>query len=325
MDLKYNKRYILGILLITIIFGVFSLISMSRLFNGEVKEEVKKTDYMLMLEEEYKDIEFNKSDDFSNFALISDEMVVEPIKYKNYLKPCFDFIIEGDGVVITKPLAKDFYDFNLKQGMKIVKINDQTLSGKSYFEILELLYSNILDEEKTFVTADNTSILYQYQVYNNKLEYNEESNVLYVYNLDEITIKAIHEIYLAHPDMKIDLSMATVSSFDGVKNFISLFYSGKELLFNKPEGVYGSTKGRKILEMTFILGENNDEGINFILTTILRLNSSIKVLKNINDTTNLNLNTTSFKALKVLKSANYTIYIKNYHVESLTNLPGDLM
>ena len=37
---------------------------MSRLFNGEVKEEVKKTDYMLMLEEEYKDIEFNKSDDF---------------------------------------------------------------------------------------------------------------------------------------------------------------------------------------------------------------------------------------------------------------------
>ena len=209
--------------------------------------------------------------------------------------------------------------------MKITKINDEVLSGKTYFEILDLLYSNKLGVKKEFVTSDNLTIMYEYRVYNNKYEYKEEENVLYIYNLDEITVKAIYEIYLLHPDLVIDLSMATISYYESIKDFVSLFYSGKELLFSKPEGVYGSTKGRKILDTTIVLGDNNDSGINFMLTAITKLNSNINVLKDTTSNQTSLLNVTSFKAVKILQSSNYTIYLKKYVVETSLSLNGDVM
>ena len=67
MDLKYNKRYIIGILVITVIFGSFFFISMSRMLENK-PTPIKKTDYMVMLEQEYENVEFNKEDDFWNFV-----------------------------------------------------------------------------------------------------------------------------------------------------------------------------------------------------------------------------------------------------------------
>ena len=148
MDLKNNKRGIIGLLIITVIVGFLAVVAVSRMDFG-IKDDgkINKTDYMLLLEKELE-IEFNSEDDFTNFATINYDLVVEPTKYKYYYKPCFDFIIVADGVIITNKLSKEFDDFGFETGMKITKINDSVLAGKTYFEILDLLYSKNLDDVK---------------------------------------------------------------------------------------------------------------------------------------------------------------------------------
>ena len=174
--------------------------------------------------------------------------------------------------------------------------------------MLELIYSKTEKEIKKFTFSNNTTIDYEYKYYENKMLYDEELNVLSVYNFDEITTKAIHETVVAHPDLTLDLTNATVTTLDGIVNFVSLFSKKNEVLFNTPQNIIGQN-GRKISELNIVVGNNNDEGILFALTSVNRINQNIKIDKT-------NLNTTSFYALKVLKSMDYTIYIKNALLEA---------
>ena len=285
--------------------------------NGE-EEKLKKTDYVLLLEKELE-IDLTSEDDFTNFESIDFEMVVEPTKYQNYYKPCFDFVIVRDGVILTNRLTKEFDSIGFKTGMKIVKINDEVLLGKSYFEILDLIYSKKLDETRKFIFSDGTEITYQYQNYYSSLEYNEIENKLYVYNLDNLTPRSIHDIVTEHEDLTLDLSMATVTTYEGIVNFLSLFSNKDEVLFKTPENIIGQP-GRKINNLNIVVKDNTDEGILFALTCIKTLNSNITIDKT-------DLNTTQFYVLKIAKSANYTIYLKNYllQAKSASNNNGEVL
>ena len=315
MDLKNNKRSIIGLLIITVIVGFLAVVAVSRMDFG-IKDDgkIKKTDYMLLLEKELE-IEFNSEDDFVNFATINYDLVVEPTKYKYYYKPCFDFVIVSDGVIITNQLSKEFDEFGFEAGMKITKINDSVLAGKTYFEILDLLYSKKLDDEKEFTLSDGTKITYKYQNYYSTYEYNVEENTLYLYNLDNLTAKGIYDLVNTYKDVKLDLSKATVTTYDGVVNFLSLFSYKNEVLFKTPEGVIGQ-KGRKIDSININVKDNNDEGILFVLTCIKNLNSNINIDKK-------DLNTTKFYALKELEGSSCTVYLKNYLLETNSNSSGE--
>ena len=307
MDSKNNKRYILGILIMTIIFGVFAILAVGKLFNDQEQDKpLVKTDYILMLESELN-ISLDSEDDFTNFDNVVYAVLVEPTKYQYYYKPCFEFKIVSDGVVIKNGLAKDFSVLGLQEGMKITKVNDQTLSGKSYFEILELIYSKTENEVKVFTFQDETTINYEYKYYENKMSYDQDKNILYVYNLDEVTIKAVHEMVMQHPDLTLDLSEATVTTFEGVVNFISLFSDKNEVLFNSPLII--GQNNRKINELNIVVGNNDDRGVLFSLTCISRINKNIVI-----DRTSLNI--TTFYVAKVLVSQDYTIYLKNILLEA---------
>ncbi len=311
MDFKDKKRSVVGILILTVIFALVSIFSVSDMFSGiKTEEKLKKTDYMLLLENELE-IEFNSEDDFINFDLVNYEMVVEPTKYQYYYKPCFDFVIERDGVVITNRLSEEFDILGLKTGLKITKIGEEVLAGKGYFEILELLYSKEENEIKEFTFSDNSKISYEYKNYYSTYLYEEENNVLTLYNLDNLTTKAVYDLVTSYEDVTLDLSKASVTTYDGVVNFLSLFSSKDEVLFQTPEGVIGQ-KGRKIDSLNIIVKDNTDNGILFVLTTIKTLNSNIKIDKT-------DLNTTHFFTVNKLRSANYTIYLKNYLLQTKTN------
>jgi hypothetical protein len=285
MDFK-NKRNVLGILIITIIFGALSLVSVLKLFNNDNQDKpLVKKDYVLMLEEELN-ITLDSEDDFVNFSNVPFDILVEPTKYQYYYKPCFDFVIVSDGVIIKNGLAKEFNSLGFKSGMKITEVNEETLFGKSYFEILELIYSKTEKEVKKFYFSDGTIIDYEYKYYENKAYYDEENNIYYVYNLDEITPKAIHEMVELHPDLTLDLSNSTVTTFGGVIDFISLFSKKNEVLFKIPENIIGQNN-RKISELKINVGDNQDAGILFALTNISRINPNIKIDKT-------DLNTTIF-------------------------------
>ena len=315
MDLKNNKRGIIGLLIITVIVGFLAVVAVSRIDIG-IKDDgkIKKTDYMLLLEKELE-IEFNSEDDFTNFATINYDLVVEPTKYKYYYKPCFDFIIVADGVIITNKLSKEFDDFGFETGMKITKINDSVLAGKTYFEILDLLYSKNLDDVKEFTLSNGTKISYKYQNYYSTYEYNVEENTLYLYNLDNLTAKGIYDLVNTYEDVSLDLSKASVTTYDGVVNFLSLFSDKNEVLFKTPEGVIGQ-KGRKIDIININVKDNNDEGILFILTCIKNLNSNINIDKK-------DLNTTKFYTLNELEGSSCTVYLKNYLLETKSSSSGE--
>ena len=324
MDLKTNKRNIIGILIITLIFGAFFLISFFRMNDGnDKKEEIVNKDYVELFKEKL-DIEFNSENDFINFSSVGKELIVEPTKYKYYFKPCFDFVIEEDGIKITNSLAKEFYDLGFEIGMKITAINDESIKGKDYFQIFELIYAKNYEEKKIFTINGQTTIEYTYAAYNNRYDYDAEKNVLSIYDLDVANQEVIYDFYSKNNEMVLDLSKATLNTFDGIRNFVSLFSMGKEPIFKTPEGIKGHL-GRKINQLTIVLGKNIDDGVHFALTTINKINSNIKIVENINDSNNITLSTTIFNGLNVINSSSYTIYIKNFLMETKSSSSGDIL
>ena len=112
---------------------------------------------------------------------------------------------------------------------------------------------------------------------------------------------------MQHPDLTLDLSEATVTTFEGVVNFISLFSDKNEVLFNSPLII--GQNNRKINELNIVVGNNDDRGVLFSLTCISRINKNIVI-----DRTSLNI--TTFYVAKVLVSQDYTIYLKNILLEA---------
>ena len=123
--------------------------------------------------------------------------------------------------------------------MKITKINNIELSGKDYFEILNLIYTNELNKESIFTIENYGEITYKYTSSVDKLYYDADTNVLSFYNLDEISLKTYHKYYKDNPNLIIDLSNATVNTLEGISNFVSLYSTGNEILFKTPENIKG--------------------------------------------------------------------------------------
>lgn len=301
-----KSRGIIGILIITVVFLGLSIVSLSGLFNNMgTGSTTTKKEYFTKLESELN-ITFESDDEFANFSLVEYELFVEPTKYKNHYKPCFNFVITDSGVVVKNALSKEYYDNNFKSGMLITHINDIELKGKGYFEILELLYS-ISKVEKTFKLDTLEEIKYTYGPVTDRLYYDEVENRLYVYNLDKITQKAIYDYATNNPNMILDLSMATINTYDGLYDFVSLFVSSDELLFLTPEGIYAKDNFRKIAGANIYLGDNTDNGVLFAITTIKRFNKNV--------TSSVEVKTTEFYALNTLSITGYNIYLKNIKVE----------
>ena len=322
MDLKTSKRNVIGILIITLIFGIFSVISLSKMFNNTGDDYLIKSDYITALETELG-IELNQEDDFANFALIEDEMLIIPAKYQYYFKPCFDFVIAKDGVFITNRLAKEFDELGFEVGMKITQVDSVALEGKGYFEILELMLAKNIGDKKTFTHSEG-QIEYTYKGYNDRYEYNEEENILYIYNLDNVSRETIHEVYSSNPNVAIDLSMATVNTYEGVRNFVSMFAADREVLFAIPENVIATTP-RKISDVSIVLGDNEDDGILFALTAIKSYKANVKIVKNLTDESEVFVNQTVFNALNPLSSSTYTIYLKNNTMKTkVVEVNGDV-
>lgn len=309
MDLKTSKRNIIGVLIITVIFAIFSFISISNMMkDGGNKDIIVKSDYIALLEKEYNK-EFLDGTDFEILSQINEEVLVVPTKYKYYFEPCFNFVVVSDGVIITKRLAKEFDELGFTEGMKITKVNDVLLEGKNYFEILDLMYAKNYEEEKVFHHAGG-EIKYTYKAYDNRFSYDEENNTLHIYNLDNVLRETIHEIYLSNPDLVIDLSMATVNTFEGIEQFVSMFSGDREVLFQTPENIISYTP-RKISDVKLVLGENNDDGILFALTAIRSFKANVKIVKNAIDVEEIIVNKTTFNAMKILSNSAYNIYLKN--------------
>ena len=313
MDLN-KKRSILGILIITLICGALSVVSALKMFEDrDTEEKLQKQSYILLLEKELG-TDFKSENDFENFAEVGFEMNVIPTAYQYYIKPCFDFKIVEDGVIITNRLAKEFDEFGFKVNDKIVEIDDQKLKGKTYFEITELILAKSDKTIKIFTFSDGRKVEYTYikynnQNYNDRVEYDEYTNTLFVYNLDNITTRSIYDRVKEQTNITLDLSKATVTTLEGIVNFISLFSNKEAVLFKTPENIIGQ-KNRKINELNIVVGDNNDNGILFALTSISRLNSNIKI-----DRTDLN--TTKFYAVKRLASSTYIINLKNVLIEAV--------
>lgn len=310
MDSNDKKRKVLAIVIFTVIFGALSIFAVTNLFkNGPTKqeeEEVTKKNYIEMLEMDTGKTLSNEND-FADFAAVGYEMVVIPTEYQYYTKPCFDFVIEEDGVRITNRLAKEFDVYGFVRGDKIVKINDSELKGKTYFEILELIYSKQYGAVRKFTLSNGREINYTYENTKTKIEYNNETRVLTIYNLDEISTKAIHDYLVEEPNLTLDLSKATVNTLDGLVNFLSLFSSKNQVLFLTPENIVGQNNRKILKPLNIVVGNNVDEGILFALTAIKTINPSVAIDR-------LGLNTTSFKVVKKLISADYIISMKSFVV-----------
>ena len=313
MASKFLNRNVIGILVITIIFGVLSAITLSRMYgNLPNKEEEVKKDYIVLLEETLK-ISLEGKNDFENLSSIGYDTVIEPVKYKNHYKPCFGFTIVEDGVIIKNAKSKDCYDYGFSHGQKITHINGEELKGKEYFDILDLLYATT-NVEKTF-TVDGEEVKYTYGTLNDRIYFDQKENRLYIYNLDKITQKAIHDYCLQYENLVLDLSMASVDTFDGIYEFVSLFVDSDKTLFVSPENIKAKDNGRKISDITIDVGENTNSGVLFALTTISKYNSNL----NISTFTPVN----SFYSMDKISNSKYTIYIYSAELKLVNTTPNE--
>lgn len=304
MDSNNKKRFTVAIAIFTLIFAgfaVFSIFNLSSSFD-KVEDEEEKADYILALEEKLN-ITMTGKDDFTDFKQIGYEMVIVPEKLQYYIRPCFDFVIERDGVVITNRQGKAFDTYNLKNGMKITKINDNVLLGKTYFEILELVYALNTDTVKRFTFADGSFIDYHYENDNSNYEYDKNTNTLSLFNLDKLTVKAIYDQISTYENVTLDLSKANFKKYETVVNFLSLFSESDETLLRFPANVIGQ-KNRKFNTLNITADNTNNSDILFLLTAIHAINEDVKINQ-------LDLKTEEFYAEEIIEIPGYTIYLKD--------------
>lgn len=308
MDSNNKKRIVAAIGVFTLIFAalaVFSIFNLSsNIKDKEDEEDLVKADYILALENALN-ITMSGKDDFADFKEVGYDMVIVPKTMKYNIKPCFDFVIEKDGVVITNKLNKSYTSYQFSKGMKIVSINDEVLLGKTYFEILELIYAKSINETKKFTFEDGTIVEYNYKNDISSYEYNKESNVLYLYNLDNITITGVYELLTQYSTAQLDLSMASCKKLETIVDFLSLFSDSDEELLSIPTNIVGQ-KNRKISSLNITTNEKQDESVSFILSAIKSLNENINIENN--------LNTKNFYCEQIIDIEGYTIYLKNQQI-----------
>ena len=317
MDSNNKRKYVPGILVMTIIFLGLSIFSINNMMKKSDDKKIQiKGSYQALLEERLN-TKLDGEDEFSIFESIGYDLLVIPEKYNDYFKPCFDFVIARDGVVVKNHTAKEFFNYPLAIGSKIVKIGDKELKGLGYFEIIDLIYSSELNVSKIFTLENGESFEYRYENYSNKIETTilENETTIKMYNLNNFSRKGIYEKSLNVSKVTIDLSNASVTDINSMKSFMSFFTKGNEELFAIPQGVK-SLESYKLNGVTIFLGENKDTGILFMASALnaLKANVIITGQTNIVD---------EYKTYSVLQNADYTIYLYDYVLKTKKSLSGD--
>lgn len=306
-----NKRkYVPGILVMTLIFLGLSIFAVSNMFkNNEEKKHLVSGSYISLLNQELN-LKLDGETEFEVFDKVGYDLVVMPKKYEKSIKPCFDFVVVRDGIIIKNLTSKEFLKYPIELGSKIVKIDEKELIGLSYFEILDLVYASSNNITKKFTLSDGTSFDYLYERYSGKEEINVEDGVatIKLFNLDEVSRKGLYDKISSYEKVVIDLSNATVNTLDGMKIFMSFFSSGNEELFSIPSGIK-SLETYKIKNAEINIGNNKDNGILFMMSSLKLLNSNLKI-------TGLSTIRNEFKTYKILENADYKIYIYNYEFKS---------
>ena len=307
MDSNNDKRkYVPGILIMTLIFLCLSIFSVNNFMKkSDDKKVAAKGSYQSLLEERLG-TKLEGEDEFAIFELVGYDLVVIPDKYNDYFKPCFDFVIARDGVIIKNHTAKEFFNYPLTIGSKIVKIGDKELNGLGYFEIVDLIYSNELNVSKMFTLESGETFEYRYEKYSNKEEISvlETETIIKFYSLDNISRKGIYEKASSANNITFDLSNATVSDPNDMKTFMSYFTKGNQELFASPVGMR-SLESYKLNGVTINLGENIDEGVIFMASALKSLDANVTIV-------GLNTAVEEYKTYSLLQNADYTIYLYDY-------------
>ena len=306
MDSNNKRKYIPGILIMTLIFLALSIFAVNNMFKNKEdkddKTEQVKGSYITLLENKLN-VSLVGETEFAVFESIGYDLLVVPKKYANYFKPCFDFVVVKDGIVIKNSTSKEFTKYPLEVGSKITKIGDTKLSGLGYFEILDLIYSNELNVVKKFTLSSGVTFDYTYEKYSNKEDVLVTDNevTIKLYDISKISRKGIYEKATSYDSVVFDLSNATVSDVNSMKVFMSYFTVGNQELFADPAGVK-SLESYKLINAKIVLGNNKDKGVLFMVSALRALDANVTIL-------NLNASLDEYKTYSVLENSDYTIYL----------------
>ena len=306
MDSNKKRQYIPGILIMTLIFLALSIFAVNNMFKNKEEQGEKPVQatgsYISLLEKELN-TSLSGETEFHIFESIGYDLLVVPKKYDNYFKPCFDFVVVRDGIVIKNSTSKEFMKYPLEVGSKITKISDTELSGLSYFEILDLIYSNELNVVKKFTLSSGVTFDYTYEKYSNKEDVlvGENEVTIKLYDISKISRKGIYEKATSYDSVVFDLTNATVTDANSMKVFMSYFTVGNQELFAEPAGVK-SLESYKLSNAKIVLGNNKDKGILFMVSALKALDANVNIL-------DLNTSFDEYKTYSILENSEYTIYL----------------
>lgn len=317
MDSNNKRKYIPGILIMTLIFLVLAIFSVNNMMKGsnEKKKEIKGS-YQTLLEKRLN-TKLEGEDEFAIFESVGYDLVVVPKEYSKYYKPCFDFVVVRDGIIVKNHTSKEFFKYPLLSiGSKIVKIGEKELNGLGYFEVIDLIYSKELNVSKIFTLEDGQSFEYRYENSTNKMEVTstEEEVTIKMFNLNNFNRKGVYDKAKDAKKVTIDLTNASVTDVISIRGFMSFFTNEDEELFSTPQGVK-SLESYKLSGVTIILGDNQDKGVLFMLSALKSLNANVTIL-------NQNTTVNEYKTYTILENADYTIYLYDYVLNTKTTTGG---
>ena len=275
-----NKRMVISIAIMTIVFAVISALLLFNIIPSSSKGENIKDNvsYKTSLEKELG-TSLSSNDTFgiiSEVNALGYDMFVEPVSFSDYLKPCFSFSVTKEGVVVKDGLSFDFYDYPLKKGSIIVKIDDVDLKTLSYVEVFKYIYAKT-EVEKKFVLSDNTTFTYKFLTnYDKKarVQYSDKTATIEIANLDTTTRKLIYNYAKDCEKVIIDLSKASISEYGSLVDILSLFTTSTNL-FSIPENVKTYKAYKLNSNVEIILNGNANENINFLCTKLKTINDKI--------------------------------------------------
>ena len=316
MDLNKN-RTLISIIIMTGVFLLVSIVSVYFMFaNNEASKEINK-DYINMIEKELE-IDITTEDEFASINGNDYEIYVMKNSNSTYVSPCFEFIIVPGKIVITRALAKEFYDYKWQVGSEIIAIDGVELKDLSYFEIEDLIYAKTIELHKEFTLSTGVKVDFGYNKYTYYSTLVEDKKiVLSIYNLDRINRKQVYDLVNEYEEVVIDLSKATITELSSIVDFLSLFTAGNVQLFSSHD--IRAYKNYKLNDIQIVLGNNQDKGILFALTSIKNHNSTITF-----DVSLDKLTVFEYNCKKIVTGNNYKLVIYDEYVKSIDKTESDI-
>jgi len=274
-----KRRTVIPLAIITVIFLTFSTFLTISLFkdsntdyisnyqgifdrSGVIINELKKTYKVDLDSTDLKEVSEKLYKDNKKF--IAEKSIVS-----DYFKPPFEFVILSDKLVVTRLTAKYAYQLGINIGDEITKVNGKKISDLKYFKIFDEIYAEELNSKIT-VTINSTDLEIELSAYNNSMEISstEDAIIYTIYDLDKTLAYSLYSSIVSGTNIVINLEKATVNTLYSIKTYLSLFSNSNDVILTEPE----ETKGVKLYKInnnvTFVVGNNKDQGIRFLLTEI---------------------------------------------------------